>query len=55
MGRPLIATDVPGCRDVVEHEVNGLLCEVRSATSLAGTAVRARVARGPTSSTPPKR
>lgn len=35
MARPLIASDVPGCRDVVEDGVNGLLCDVRSATSLA--------------------
>lgn len=35
MGRPIVATDVPGCRDVVEHGVTGLLCEVRSADSLA--------------------
>ena len=35
MARPLIASDVPGCRDVVEDGVTGLLCEVRSATSLA--------------------
>jgi glycosyltransferase involved in cell wall biosynthesis len=35
MARPLIASDVPGCRDVVDHGVNGLLCEVRSASSLA--------------------
>ena len=35
MGRPLIATDVPGCRDVVEDGVNGYLCNVRDATSLA--------------------
>jgi glycosyltransferase involved in cell wall biosynthesis len=35
MGRPIVATDVPGCREVVEHGVNGLLCEVRSASSLA--------------------
>ena len=36
MGRPLIAADVPGCRDVVDHRVNGLLCQVRDAKSLAG-------------------
>lgn len=36
MARPLIASDVPGCNDVVEHGVNGLLCEPRSAASLAG-------------------
>lgn len=35
MARPLIASDVPGCRDVVDNGVNGLLCEVRSAGSLA--------------------
>jgi glycosyltransferase involved in cell wall biosynthesis len=35
MARPLIATDVPGCRQVVDHGVNGLLCEVRDARSLA--------------------
>jgi glycosyltransferase involved in cell wall biosynthesis len=35
MGRPLIATDVPGCREVVEDGVNGFLCEPRSAQSLA--------------------
>ncbi len=35
MGKPLIATDVPGCREVVEHHVNGLLCKVRDAGDLA--------------------
>jgi glycosyltransferase involved in cell wall biosynthesis len=35
MGRPLIATDVPGCREVVKPGVNGLLCEVKNAGSLA--------------------
>lgn len=35
MGRPLIAADVPGCREVVEHGVNGFLCEVKNAQSLA--------------------
>lgn len=35
MGRPLIATDVPGCRDVVEHGVNGLLCAAKSSHDLA--------------------
>jgi glycosyltransferase involved in cell wall biosynthesis len=33
--RPLIATDVPGCREVVQDGVNGFLCEARSAVSLA--------------------
>lgn len=35
MGRPLIASDVPGCREAIEVGVNGFLCEARSATSLA--------------------
>ncbi|MGX7004223.1 glycosyltransferase family 4 protein [Caballeronia sp. KNU42] len=35
MGRPIVATDVPGCREVVENGVTGLLCEVKSAGSLA--------------------
>jgi glycosyltransferase involved in cell wall biosynthesis len=34
MGRPLIATDVPGCRDVVDDGVNGFLCAVRDPASL---------------------
>jgi glycosyltransferase involved in cell wall biosynthesis len=34
-GRALIATDVPGCREVVEDGVNGFLCEPRSVESLA--------------------
>ena len=33
--RPMIATDVPGCNDVVEPGVTGMLCGARSATSLA--------------------
>lgn len=35
MGKPMIATDVPGCRDVVADGENGFLCEARSAASLA--------------------
>lgn len=35
MARPLIATDVPGNRQLVKHGVNGLLCKVRDARSLA--------------------
>lgn len=37
MARPLITTDVPGCRAVVEDGKTGFLCEVRSADSLAAT------------------
>ena len=35
MARPLIAADVPGCRDVVDDGVNGFLCKVRDPVSLA--------------------
>lgn len=35
MGKPLLATDVPGCREVVKDGVNGLLCRARSAEDLA--------------------
>ncbi len=35
MARPLIATNVPGCRAVVDRDVSGFLCDLRSAESLA--------------------
>jgi glycosyltransferase involved in cell wall biosynthesis len=35
MARPIVATDVPGSRDVIENGVTGLLCEARNADSLA--------------------
>ena len=35
MAKPLIATDVPGCREVVQEGVNGYLCEVCNAHDLA--------------------
>lgn len=35
MGRPAIVTDVPGCRQAIEPEVTGWLCEVRNAGALA--------------------
>lgn len=34
-GKPLIATDVPGCRDIVTHGVNGLLVPARDSSALA--------------------
>lgn len=34
-GKPLIATDVPGCREVVIEGYNGYLCEVKSGQDLA--------------------
>jgi len=35
MARPLIATDVPGCRELIEPGVNGLLCQPKNSSSLA--------------------
>jgi len=35
MARPLIATDVPGCREVVDDGVTGYLCKVRDGDDLA--------------------
>lgn len=35
MGRAVISTDAPGCRETVEHGVNGLLVPVRDAKALA--------------------
>ena len=35
MGKPLIATDVPGCREIVRNEYNGLLCKVKDAKDLS--------------------
>ena len=34
-GKPLVTTDVPGCRETVDHGRNGYLCQVRSADDLA--------------------
>ena len=35
MAKPVIATDVPGCRNVVEDGATGFLCRVRDAVDLA--------------------
>ena len=35
MARPLIATNVTGCRDIVDDGANGFLCEVKSGKDLA--------------------
>ena len=40
MGKPVIATDVPGCRDVVEEGKTGYLCADRSADSLAAAMLK---------------
>lgn len=35
MARPVVATDVPGCRQVVKDGRTGFLCQPRDAASLA--------------------
>lgn len=35
MGKPIVATDVPGCRETVVDGENGYLCQVKSAEDLA--------------------
>jgi len=35
MERPVIVSNVPGCVDIVDHQVNGLICKVKSSTDLA--------------------
>jgi glycosyltransferase involved in cell wall biosynthesis len=34
-GRPIVATDAPGCREIVRHGKNGLLVPVKNSTALA--------------------
>jgi glycosyltransferase involved in cell wall biosynthesis len=33
--RPIVSTDAPGCRDIVDHEINGLIAPAGEAGSLA--------------------
>jgi len=40
VGLPLVATDAPGCRDVIEHGVNGLLVRIGDAEGLAEAVLR---------------
>lgn len=40
MARPIIATDVAGCRDVVDDGENGFLCQARDAVDLAQKMIR---------------
>ncbi len=34
MSLPIVTTDVPGCREVVEHGKNGFLCKVKDPIDL---------------------
>ncbi len=36
LGKPIITTDIPGCREMVEEGVNGYLVPPKNATALAG-------------------
>ena len=37
MGKPLVTTDVPGCRETVVDGYNGYLCEVKNGRALAAS------------------
>jgi glycosyltransferase involved in cell wall biosynthesis len=39
-GRPIVATDMPGCREIVRHDENGLLIPSRDANALAAALAR---------------
>jgi glycosyltransferase involved in cell wall biosynthesis len=45
--RPVVTTDVPGCRDIVSKGENGFLCAPRDAASLAAALSRAAVLTDP--------
>lgn len=40
IGRPIITTDAPGCRETVVHEKNGLLVPIKDPVSLASAMIR---------------
>ena len=40
MAKPIITTDTPGCRDVVDDGVNGFLCKVKDSKDLADKMVK---------------
>ena len=35
LGRPIVATNVPGCNNIVEHKLNGLLCKPKDSYDLS--------------------
>lgn len=39
-GLPVVATDLPGCREILEHERNGLVVEQKSPSALADALLR---------------
>ncbi len=39
-GRPIVTTDVPGCREIVHDGENGILVEARNSTALADALAR---------------
>ena len=40
MGRPIITTDVPGCREVVEQGENGFLCKPKDSIDLKNKMIK---------------
>ncbi len=40
IGRPLVTSDIPGCREAVKDGVNGFLCKVRNGDSLYKTILK---------------
>lgn len=40
IGRPIICSDIPGCRETVNDEVNGFLCKPRSIESLMAACLK---------------
>lgn len=40
LSKPIITTNVPGCKEVVEHNFNGLLCNVKDTKDLANKMIQ---------------
>lgn len=39
-GRPIVATDVPGCREIVKHGENGILVPIRNSRAIAEALIK---------------